>query len=270
MEGVSGHTQRLVPHHSVVDLAHAGGMLLIHLAEDRVLALNQSAATVWKDVREGASLEEISARWRRSSPHVSDARVRRDIETLLAHFQRYRCLVCAGGEAHLLPYRRSPLACWLLRRRWWSCSSHWWLLACEAYWTQRLVHALLQNRTDGILVQARMFTQMPTLRTIAAADPLVRRLCDAVKDTARLLPFRSRCLQQSLALCWLLARRRIEADVVIGAYTHPLSLHAWVESGGEVIQWEAGIEAAPDPERLAAMSVLFHSQRDLRRKGAAR
>ena len=62
MEGVSGHTQRLVPHHSVVELAHAGGMLLFHLAEDRVLALNQSAATVWKDVREGASLEEIYAR----------------------------------------------------------------------------------------------------------------------------------------------------------------------------------------------------------------
>jgi hypothetical protein len=267
---VSGHTQRLVPHPSVVELAHAGGMMLFHLAEDRVLALNQSAATIWKEVREGGSLEEIGACWHRSSPHVSDARVRRDIETLLAHFQRYRCLVYAGGEAHQPSHWRSALACWLLRQRWWSCSSRWWLLACEAYWTQRLVHALLQSRTDGILVQARMVTQMPTVRTIAADDPLVRRFCEAVKYTARLLPFRSRCLQQSLALCWLLARRRIEADVVIGAYTHPLSLHAWVESGGEVIQWEAGIEAAPDLTRLAAMSVLFHSQRDLRRKGAAR
>jgi hypothetical protein len=270
MEEVSGHPQRLVPHHSVVELAHTHGIVLFHLAEDRVLALNQIAAAVWKDVREGVSLEEIFARWRRSAPPVSEAQVCRDIDTLLAYLQRSRCLVCAEGEAHLLPRRRSPLACWLLRRRWWACSSRWGLLACEAYWTQRLVNSLLRSRTDGLLVQARMVTQMPTLRTIAAADPLVRRLCEALKDTARLLPFRSRCLQQSLALCWLLARRRIEADVVIGAYTHPLSLHAWVESGGEVIQWEAGIEAAPDPTRLAAMSVLFHSQRDLRRKGAAR
>ena len=52
--------------------------------------------------------------------------------------------------------------------------------------------------------------------------------------TARHLPFRTNCLEQSLVLCWLLERRGIPADLRIGARKEAdrFEAHAWVEVAG--------------------------------------
>lgn len=58
------------------------------------------------------------------------------------------------------------------------------------------------------------------------------RLAHAVVRTLRLLPTDSRCLTQSLVLLGLLARRGVDASVVIGVRTTPeFAAHAWVQAG---------------------------------------
>jgi hypothetical protein len=63
-----------------------------------------------------------------------------------------------------------------------------------------------------------------------------RRLGRATVRTLRFLPGDTRCLRRSLVVVRLLARRGIEARLVIGARTAPDFLaHAWVEHGGEPV-----------------------------------
>jgi uncharacterized membrane-anchored protein len=57
----------------------------------------------------------------------------------------------------------------------------------------------------------------------------------------------------------MLRHHNILADLVIGAYTHPFSAHAWVECASQVIFWQAGLGSAVGIERVQAMQVLFHS-----------
>ena len=55
---------------------------------------------------------------------------------------------------------------------------------------------------------------------------------------ARHLPFQPNCLEQSLALWWLLRRRGIPADLRIGVRKDAANFeaHAWVEAGGSGIE----------------------------------
>jgi hypothetical protein len=49
---------------------------------------------------------------------------------------------------------------------------------------------------------------------------------------AAFYPRRALCLEQSLALCWLLRRRSVPAELRIGVQPLPFQAHAWVEVGG--------------------------------------
>ncbi len=62
----------------------------------------------------------------------------------------------------------------------------------------------------------------------------VREIAHLEAATARHLPFRTNCLEQSLVLCWLLRRRGISADLRIGARKEAdrFEAHAWVEVAG--------------------------------------
>jgi hypothetical protein len=73
---------------------------------------------------------------------------------------------------------------------------------------------------------------MATAATLAEA----RRLGCAVARTLALLPGDTRCLVRSLVLTRLLARRGIQAKLVIGARAAPDFLaHAWVEHAGDPV-----------------------------------
>jgi hypothetical protein len=62
------------------------------------------------------------------------------------------------------------------------------------------------------------------------------RLARAVSLTLRLAPGDTRCLTRSLVLTQLLARRGIQAKLVIGARATPTFLaHAWVEHAGQAV-----------------------------------
>jgi hypothetical protein len=72
----------------------------------------------------------------------------------------------------------------------------------------------------------------PSSDTLAEA----RHLGHAVTRTLVLVPGDTRCLARSLVLTRLLARRGIEAKLVIGARAKPEFLaHAWVEYAGDPV-----------------------------------
>jgi Transglutaminase-like superfamily len=72
---------------------------------------------------------------------------------------------------------------------------------------------------------------------IAAAGPvyMVRPVERAVAVAAALYPARARCLEQSLALYYILRRQGFAARYCQGVQPYPFQAHAWIEYGNEVI-----------------------------------
>lgn len=70
-----------------------------------------------------------------------------------------------------------------------------------------------------------------------------QRVASVVAAAARNGPFRASCLEQSIALLWLLGRRGIPARLRIGVrkQREELEAHAWVESGGVVLNDSADV-----------------------------
>ena len=72
-------------------------------------------------------------------------------------------------------------------------------------------------------------------RVVTVGDPTLtgRRLARAASRVLRLLPTDSRCLMRSLVVVRLLARRGIDARLVLGVSgPGEFVAHAWVERGG--------------------------------------
>src|SRR5690242_15007320 len=61
-----------------------------------------------------------------------------------------------------------------------------------------------------------------------------RAMARVEQAVARRLPFQSNCLDQSLALWWMLRRRGVAAEMHIGGRKEDSNFeaHAWVEVGG--------------------------------------
>ena len=68
-----------------------------------------------------------------------------------------------------------------------------------------------------------------------AHEALVRATERNVALVAALYPGRARCLEQSLALYWLLRRRGVPVDFAIGAQPYPFAAHAWVTYNGKPV-----------------------------------
>lgn len=89
------------------------------------------------------------------------------------------------------------------------------------------VRAVLAAVRDRVLAEA---TQVDEPRVVA------HRLAGAVARAMPRLPTDSRCLAQSLVLCNLLARRGLDARMIIGVETDgEFGAHAWVELEGEAL-----------------------------------
>lgn len=82
--------------------------------------------------------------------------------------------------------------------------------------------------------QANSSDSTPNRALDASSALEIARLAAA---TARHLPFRTNCLEQSVVLCWLLRRRGISADLRIGARKEAdrFEAHAWVEVAGRAV-----------------------------------
>ena len=83
-----------------------------------------------------------------------------------------------------------------------------------------------------------------------------------VAAAAREGPFRANCLGQSLALWWLLLRRRIGGELRIGVrkQAKKLEAHAWVELGGIVLNDHEGVRSEFAPFDRDISSLEVHSE----------
>jgi hypothetical protein len=96
------------------------------------------------------------------------------------------------------------------------------------------VRALGANRV------ARAVAGKPLRPTASRADAQLSRARALARLTTAVdnrLPWQETCLPASLCLCWLLRRRGIDCDLLIGVRPGggPLSAHAWVEHAGTIL-----------------------------------
>ena len=64
-----------------------------------------------------------------------------------------------------------------------------------------------------------------------------RAMARVEQSVARRLPFQSNCLDQSMALWWMLRRRGVAAEMHVGGRKEAANFeaHAWVEAGGSAL-----------------------------------
>ena len=69
----------------------------------------------------------------------------------------------------------------------------------------------------------------------APTDDVTPRVCRAVEEACAWYFKRALCLQRSAVATWLLRRRGVRAELVIGFRPVPVDSHAWVEVDGKVV-----------------------------------
>jgi len=105
------------------------------------------------------------------------------------------------------------------------------LLAIEA-WAGLLLFDLL-SLCGFPLVHA--FTSRRRVARRTAAPEVTARVCRAVEEACIWYVKRAYCLQRSSVVTWMLRRRGIPAELVIGYRPVPVDSHAWVEVAGQVV-----------------------------------
>jgi hypothetical protein len=239
------------------------GVILLDLHSDQFLGLNKTAATMWKLLCAGKTIEEALHNLERT--YAAEPSCLRDDLTQFIQMMQDRHLLEACDQFPALPAAFTPLphpprGIKLLHllppcRLWAVLEAH---LALR--WVDRALHV------SGLEALAGSLTALPAQRIVTREEPVVQHLIGAVALATNWQPFSARCLHECLALCSMLRRRQIKADLVVGSYSHPFSAHAWVESAGKIIYWQAGLGSAVGIERVRAMQVLFHSARSLIQK----
>lgn len=76
--------------------------------------------------------------------------------------------------------------------------------------------------------------QRPVAKRTPAPE-VTARVCRAVEEACIWYFKRAYCLQRSTVTTWMLRRRGVAADLVIGVRPAPIDSHAWVEVGGQVV-----------------------------------
>ncbi len=127
-------------------------------------------------------------------------------------------------------------------------------LLCVAWLAVQLLPIRYWRATLGRLVPAQPGTgsiAAPGSIWAAGTDRQARRLAVHIERGAARLPFATKCLPRAMALCWLLRVAGIAYVLKIAARPAAArkassgaedTLHAWVESGGNIV-----IGALPGP-----------------------
>ena len=103
-------------------------------------------------------------------------------------------------------------------------------LGAEIAWTTLRVRRLVR-RNDLPTALGRCRAAVPQQAPVPSRDEVVR-ISRAVRRTMGLLPGDSRGLVASLVLIAVLARRGVDASLVVGRPRNGLGAHAWVDVGG--------------------------------------
>jgi Transglutaminase-like superfamily len=139
--------------------------------------------------------------------------------------------------------------------------SNWqkfWALSREERWLllKALVLLPVAKRALRLGALRHLPRSTPRIRPQPGHEPAgaqgaeeARRVARMVSAAARNGPWRPTCLEQSVVLLWLLARQGIPAQLRIGVRKQPeaLEAHAWVESGGVVLNDSADVSERYQP-----------------------
>src|SRR5688572_5751145 len=106
-----------------------------------------------------------------------------------------------------------------------------------------LVEAVLALAAASAAIRFRAFQRAIRMGSLPltgqpAADDMTGDVRWAVEAAARKVPWRAMCIQQGLALQWMLRRRGIDARLYYGIAKDEigeLQAHVWVAAGGSVV-----------------------------------
>lgn len=243
------HSERFVASPTTIIASLNQGAVLLDLRQGAFLGLNSSATAFWRLLVDEQNSLEQTALQLATQYHLPVERVLVDLKQWVATLTQQGILFpasqpippseqCAWHGSDDLPL--SGILAW-----------------CEAWWTLKRVHHFLQ--CHHMLPLSHHIATLPAQKAAPSRHRVVLRLAHIIRTAASWQPYRAACLHQSLALWWMLRRRRMRADLVIGVYTYPFSGHAWVTSDDHLLFWDAGMLQYPDETFLQAMTIIFHS-----------
>src|SRR5205823_899665 len=120
----------------------------------------------------------------------------------------------------------------------------------RASWAERRQFAQMALAIPFMHVAVRVRSFQSTIRwvrqapargtaTVSSSDTGAQtmKLATALRRAALFGPYAGNCLSRSLALLWLMKRHGVDAELCLGARMEEgqLAAHAWVESGGRII-----------------------------------
>ncbi|WP_376797113.1 lasso peptide biosynthesis B2 protein [Thermogemmatispora sp.] len=229
------------------------GGVLLDLRRGRYLGLTPRGWQLWEALQAGAGDQELVAVLRRQGMTEEAAR---------AEVRRFLQRVASHGLIEAEPSRswrraRSRLL-WVLR--------FGALLGdpLDAWLTLWGIRRTL-CRADGLLLVVAEGQALPGAASdqlTGAARPRISRLCRWMRWASLMQRRPPTCLEQSLALWWVLRKRGIAAHVVLGISTAPFTAHAWVEGPDGPLFWKAGLGWLAHRAMLGALQPIFHSGRD--------
>lgn len=239
------------------------GAVLLDLQTDRFFGLDQTGMLIWTHLTSGHTLQEVIHLMIERYAIESEQALQEDLFQFLQHMQVHHLLLpvpssqekrrAKPSKVKKPPFSSLSLPLYFLFSLI-LCTLHGseWL---EAWLLLQWVHTFLAY---GRLIDlARLFHAQPTKHVATYESPLVRRMAGRVQSAAAWQPFKATCLHQNLALGFLLKRRAIQADLVIGVSTFPFFAHAWLRSGSEIINWETGLLPGWNLQRLHELSIIF-------------
>ncbi len=91
---------------------------------------------------------------------------------------------------------------------------------------------LLLSGLSGGIRMASVFAKPCRARQ---GDSVVREVVSGIEAAARLLPWRIRCLEQSISICAILGSKGIDARLRLGVQLLPFVAHAWVAVGERAV-----------------------------------
>jgi hypothetical protein len=215
------------PCQDVLECEHAGVTVLLSLRSGRYLCLNESAAGIWKQVKEGADVERIAAGLA-ADYEVAAADARADAERVIDSLRsasilplrmlKERSLV--GPDGGGATGRRRRLS--LLRAAGLLCLVRGCLLVLGLGRTLSVIRKLSREAP-------------PSQDALAWA----KDLASVVRRAAVIVPLRTQCLEQSLSLLFLTRRVGVPAELRLGVVPAPFMAHAWLELDATPVNDEA-------------------------------
>lgn len=76
-----------------------------------------------------------------------------------------------------------------------------------------------------------------------AAKDTIDRVCSAVNYACAWYPKQALCLQRSFATTYLLRKKGVPAQMILGAQKLPFKAHAWVEVDGQALNERSNVQA---------------------------